>query len=78
MGRASNRNKANRQAGHTRQARRAMRLLENGLRALMQEMTERKHREAAASRAWCGDPHSDGRRRHRCQTANRIESKRDI
>jgi len=31
MGRASNRKKANRQAGHTRQARRAMRLLEDGL-----------------------------------------------
>ena len=54
MGRASNRKKANRQAGHTRQARRAMRLLENGLRTLMQETTERKQREAAAARAWCG------------------------
>jgi hypothetical protein len=54
MGRASNRKKANRQAGHTRQARRARRLLEAGLRALMQETTERKQREAAASRVWCG------------------------
>ena len=54
MGRASNRKKANRQAGQTRQARRAMRLLENGLRTLAQETTERKQREAAASRAWCG------------------------
>ena len=54
MGRASNRKKANRQAGHTQQARRAMRLLENGLRTLMQETTERKQREAAAARAWCG------------------------
>lgn len=54
MGRASNRKKANRRSGHTRQARRAMRLLENGLRALMQETTERKQREAAAARAWCG------------------------
>jgi len=53
MGRASNRKKANRQTGHTRQARRAMRLLENGLRTLVQETTERKQREAAASRAWC-------------------------
>jgi hypothetical protein len=54
MGRASNRKKANRQAGHTRQGRRAMRLIENGLRTLMQETTEREQREAAASRAWCG------------------------
>ena len=54
MGHASNRKKANRRSGHTRQARRAMRLLENGLRALMQETTERKQREATAARAWCG------------------------
>jgi hypothetical protein len=54
MGRASNRKKANRQAGHTRQTRRAMRLLEDGLRALMQESAERKDREAAAARTWCG------------------------
>ena len=54
MGRASNRKKANRQTGQTRQARRAMRLLENGLRTLMQETTERKQREAAAARTWCG------------------------
>ena len=54
MGRASNRKKANRQAGHTRQTRRAMRLLENGLRALMHESTQRTDREAAAARAWCG------------------------
>jgi hypothetical protein len=53
MGRASNRKKANRRSGPTRQARRAMRLLENGLRALMQETTERKQREAAAARTWC-------------------------
>jgi hypothetical protein len=54
MGRASNRKKANRQAGRSRQARRAMRLFEDGLRALMQETTERKQREASASRVWCG------------------------
>jgi len=54
MGRASNRKKANRQAGHTRQTRRTMRLLEDALRALRQETTERKQREAAAARAWCG------------------------
>ena len=54
MGRASNRKKANRQTGHTRQARRAMRLLENGLRTLIQETTERRQREAAACRAWWG------------------------
>ena len=41
MGRASNRKKANRRSGHTQQARRAMRLFENGLRALMQETMER-------------------------------------
>ena len=55
MGRASNRKQANRQAGHTRQTRKAMRLLESGLRALAQETTERNQREAAAVRAWCGD-----------------------
>jgi hypothetical protein len=54
MGRASNRKKANHQAGSTRQTRKAMRLLESGLRALAQETTERKQREAAAVRAWCG------------------------
>ena len=53
MGRASNRKKANRQAGHTRQARRAMRLLETGRRTLAQEWPERKQREAALSWAWC-------------------------
>jgi len=54
MGRASNRKKANRRVGYTRQARRAMRLLETGMRALMQDVAERKRREAAATRAWCG------------------------
>ena len=54
MGRASNRKRANRQAGHTRQTRKALRLLESGLRALAQETTERKQREATAVRAWCG------------------------
>jgi hypothetical protein len=55
MGRASNRKQANRQAGLTRQTRKTMRLLESGLRALGQETTERRQREAAAVRAWCGD-----------------------
>jgi hypothetical protein len=54
MGRASNRKKASRQAGCTRQTRRAMRLLEDGLRAIRQDATERGQREAAAARAWCG------------------------
>ena len=54
MGRASNRKKADRQAGHTRQSRRAMRLLEDALRAIRQDTAERKQREAAAVRMWCG------------------------
>ena len=54
MGRASNRKKANRQTGPSRQERRALRRLEDGLRALAQETTERKQREASASRVWCG------------------------
>jgi hypothetical protein len=54
MGRASNRKQANRQAGSTRQTRKAMRLLESGMRALQRETTERKQREAAAVQAWCG------------------------
>jgi hypothetical protein len=54
MGRASNRKKASRQAGHTRQARQAMRLIEHGLRALVREQRERNQREAEASQAWCG------------------------
>ena len=54
MGRASHRKKANRQAGHTRQTRRAMRLLEDALRAIGQDTAERKQREAAAARMWCG------------------------
>jgi hypothetical protein len=54
MGRASNRKKANRQAGYTRQTRRTMRLLEDALRALRQDTTEREQREAAAARMWCG------------------------
>lgn len=55
MGRASNRKQANRRTGSTRQTRKAMRLLESGLRALAQDRTERQQREAAAVRAWCGD-----------------------
>jgi hypothetical protein len=54
MGRASNRKKASRQAGPFRRARRALRRLEDGLRALAQETTARKQREASASRVWCG------------------------
>jgi hypothetical protein len=54
MGRASNRKKANRQAGRTRQTRRAMRLLEDALRAVQRDTTERRQREAAAARMWCG------------------------
>jgi hypothetical protein len=54
MGRASNRKQANRQAGHTRQTRKAMRLLESGLRAMARETTDRKQREATVARAWCG------------------------
>jgi hypothetical protein len=54
MGRASNRKKADRQAGYTRQTRRAMRLLENALRAMKQDTTERKQRQTAAARTWCG------------------------
>lgn len=54
MGRASNRKKVSRQAGNTRQTRKAMRLLESGLRALAQETSERKRREATAVQAWCG------------------------
>jgi hypothetical protein len=54
MGRASNRKKASRQAGNTRQTRKAMRLLESGLRALAQKTTERNQREAAAARVWSG------------------------
>jgi hypothetical protein len=54
MGRASNRKQANRQAGYTRQTRKAMRLLESGLRALAQETSERNQRESAAAQAWCG------------------------
>ena len=53
MGRASNRKKANRQAGYTRQVRRAMRRLEDGMRALNHETTERKQREASARQVWC-------------------------
>jgi hypothetical protein len=55
MGRVSNRKQANRQAGSTRQTRKAMRLLESGMRALARETTERRQREAAAARVWCGD-----------------------
>lgn len=61
MGRASNRKKAQRQAGpSSRQARadaetqQAMRLLVSGLQALVQEGREREEREAAARREWCG------------------------
>jgi hypothetical protein len=59
MGRASNRKKVNRQAGHTRQTRRAMRLLEDAIRALTRDTTERRQREAAAARAWCGGREPD-------------------
>ncbi len=54
MGRASKRKKANRQAGYTRQVKQAMRLVESGLRAMQQEAAERKRRNAAATRVWCG------------------------
>jgi hypothetical protein len=54
VGRASSRKKANRQAGNTRQARRAMRLVEAGLRALVRETAEREQRQASASQAWYG------------------------
>jgi hypothetical protein len=65
VGRASNRKKARRQAGHSpRQARRssraeaatqqAIRQLVAGLQALGQEAAERKEREAWACRVWCG------------------------
>jgi hypothetical protein len=65
VGRASNRKKARRQAGHSPlQARRssradaatqqAMQQLVAGLQALSQEAAERRGREAAACRVWCG------------------------
>ena len=65
MGRASNRKKAQRQAGpSSRQAsqssradaqkQQAMRLLATGLQAFVQESNERKEREAAARRTWSG------------------------
>ncbi len=61
MGRASNRKKAQRQAGpSSRQARadaatqRAMHLLVSGLQALVQEGKEREEREAAARWVWSG------------------------
>ena len=65
MGRASNRKKAQRQAGQgSRQAsgsfradaetQQAMRQLVAGLQAFVQESNERKEREAAARRTWSG------------------------
>jgi len=65
VGRASNRKKAQRQAGpSSRQAsqssradaqkQQAMRLLATGLQAFVQESNERKEREAAARRTWSG------------------------
>ena len=58
MGRASNRKKAPRRAGQSSRAdvekQQAMHLLVSGLQALVRDGKERKEREAAARRIWCG------------------------
>lgn len=65
VGRASNRKRARRRAGHRSQqvgqtsradaaTQQAMLQLAAGLKALSQEMTTRKENETAARRAWCG------------------------
>jgi hypothetical protein len=58
VGRASNRKKAQRRAGQSSLAdvekQQAMHLLVSGLQALVQDGKERKEREAAARRIWCG------------------------
>ena len=58
MGRASNRKKAQRRAGQSSRAdvakQQAMHLLVSGLQALVQDGKERKERQAAARRIWCG------------------------
>jgi hypothetical protein len=65
VGRASNRKKAQRQAGpSSRQARRSsladtvppetMRLLVDGLQAMVREAQDRSEREASARNTWCG------------------------
>ena len=58
MGRASNRKKAQRQAGSSpgtdAEAQQAIRMLADSLQAMIQEANERDEVEALARRAWCG------------------------